>query len=70
MQNKKKYIFIIAMFFILLYTLTTYAVSYKIEKQEEIKVRALNTLEETSKYLARDGDTNIGNGGNGGNTGF
>lgn len=66
MQNKKKYIFIIAMFFILLYTLTTYAVSYKIEKQEEIKVRALNTLEETSKYLARDGDTNIGNGGNGG----
>ena len=36
------------MFFILLYMLTTYTVSYKIKKQEEIKVRALNTLEETA----------------------
>lgn len=37
-----------------------------IEKQEEIKTVALKTLEETSKYLTRDGDVNVGGGGNGG----
>lgn len=73
MKNKKKYIFTIAIFFALFCTLTSYAINYVSDKnkqeQEEIKtltLKALKTLEETSRYLTRDGDSNIGNGGNGG----
>ncbi len=46
--------------------LSNYMGKKEIEKQEKIKIEALKKLEETSKYLSRDGDTNIGNGGNGG----
>ena len=67
MQNKKKYIIIITIFLTLFCALTAYAINYKIEKQEEVKIKAMGTLEEISKYLARDGDVNVGGGGSDGN---
>ncbi len=65
MKNKKSFIITIS-FFILISTITTYAINYKEKKREEVKINAMNTLEEMNKHLTRDGDTNIGNGGNGG----
>lgn len=66
MKSKKKFLIIVFLFFVLFSTITTYAINYNAKKQEELKINAMNTLEEIEKYLTRDGDTNIGNGGNGG----
>ena len=66
MKSKKKFLIIVFLFFALFSIITTYAINYNAKKQEELKINAMNTLEETGKYLTRDGDTNIGNGGNGG----
>ena len=66
MKSKKKFLIIVFLFFALFSIITTYAINYNAKKQEELKINAMNTLEETGEYLTRDGDTNIGNGGNGG----
>ena len=65
MKSKKKFLIIVFLFFALFSIITTYAINYNAKKQEELKINAMNTLEETGEYLTREGDTNIGNGGNG-----